>query len=179
MSPAKKKATKKKVEVDESALEWHSEAVEIGSLVEWEKNPRRLTSKQADDLRDSLKLFGYVESIIVDHDKKSIIGGHQRRRMMLQRLLVSPSALIEVRVPNRPLTAKEREQLAIRLNKNEGEWDWDALANNFEAEELMEWGFQPAEFGMEDSTSKSQEKEKKKKLLEQDDSVCTKCKRPF
>ncbi len=176
--PAKKKTAKKTTPVD-AQLEWHSEAVEIGSLIEWSKNPRRLTSKQADDLRDSLKKFGYVETIIVDHDKTTIIGGHQRRRMMLQRLLVSGSALIEVRVPNRPLTPKEFEQLNIRLNKNAGEWDYDILANNFEVEELFEYGFEPKELGMEDETSPSQKKEKKQKLEKDDDSICPHCKRPF
>jgi len=27
------------------------------------------------------------------------------------------------------------------LNKNVGEWDWDALANYFDVGELTEWGF--------------------------------------
>ena len=36
--------------------------------------------------------------------------------------------------------AKEKE-LNIRLNRNTGEWDWDALANYFDVGELTEWGF--------------------------------------
>jgi len=27
------------------------------------------------------------------------------------------------------------------LNKNTGQWDWDSLANYFDAGELLEWGF--------------------------------------
>jgi DNA modification methylase len=29
----------------------------------------------------------------------------------------------------------------VRLNRNTGEWDWDALANCFDVGELLEWGF--------------------------------------
>ena len=43
--------------------------------------------------------------------------------------------------------AKEKE-LNIRLNKNVGEWDWDALANYFDVGELTEWGFMDEELGV-------------------------------
>ena len=29
----------------------------------------------------------------------------------------------------------------VRLNKNTGDWDYDLLANNFDIEELSDWGF--------------------------------------
>ena len=28
----------------------------------------------------------------------------------------------------------------IRLNANTGQWDWDSVANNFEIEEIADWG---------------------------------------
>jgi len=40
--------------------------------------------------------------------------------------------------------AEERE-LNIRLNRNSGEWDWDLLANNFDKDELISWGFDEEE----------------------------------
>jgi hypothetical protein len=36
---------------------------------------------------------------------------------------------------------RERE-LNIRLNKNTGDWDMDALANNFNVDDLKDWGFE-------------------------------------
>lgn len=48
---------------------------------------------------------------------------------------------IEVRVPNRKLTEKEFEELAIRLNKNRGEWDNGLLKQFFDSDSLKEWGF--------------------------------------
>ena len=35
---------------------------------------------------------------------------------------------------------KERE-LNVRLNKNTGDWDFDLLANHFDIDELIDWGF--------------------------------------
>jgi DNA modification methylase len=39
------------------------------------------------------------------------------------------------------LTLDQEKELNIRLNKNVGEWDFDALANYFDVGELTEWGF--------------------------------------
>jgi hypothetical protein len=45
---------------------------------------------------------------------------------------------------------RERE-LNVRLNKTTGEFDFDKLANFFDADELTEWGFSDEElFGDED-----------------------------
>ena len=39
------------------------------------------------------------------------------------------------------LTYEKERELNIRLNKNTGEWDMDNLANFFDMDELVEWGF--------------------------------------
>ena len=44
-------------------------------------------------------------------------------------------------MPDHPLSEKEVEELNIRLNKNTGDWDWDVLANSWDPDELVEWGF--------------------------------------
>jgi len=52
---------------------------------------------------------------------------------------------VECWYPSRLLTDKEVEELNIRLNKNTGNWDFDALANGFEVPDLLEWGFDERE----------------------------------
>lgn len=126
--------------VPPGGLVWRTEQRAVGDLVEWEANPRQLTEKQAADLKESLQRFGYVEPVAIDVDGK-IVGGHQRRRILLDIAAVAPDTLIDVRVPNRPLTDDEFTELAIRLNKNTGEWDWDKLGNAFDIADLTEWGF--------------------------------------
>jgi hypothetical protein len=158
MSPSKK-------------LAWKNVKVRLGDLIEWEQNPRRLTAKQADDLRDSMKKFDYVEPIVVDHDGKTLIGGHQRKRIMIQRLTLDLDTMIDARAPNQPLSEGMRAELSVRLNKNQGEWDFDMLANDFEVSELFEWGFVPKDFDMEDSAGGGKK--------EEDPTICSKCKRPL
>ena len=48
-------------------------------------------------------------------------------------------------MPNKKLTKAEFKEYNIRSNKNTGEFDFDLLANNFEIDELLEWGFDESE----------------------------------
>jgi hypothetical protein len=45
------------------------------------------------------------------------------------------------------LSKEDEKELNIRLNKNTGEFDIDVLANNFEVDELKDWGFKDVELG--------------------------------
>jgi len=155
-------------------IQWRTEKRRIGDLIEWEKNPRRLTEKQAEDLRNSIVKFGYVEEIVLNYDGKSMIGGHQRRRIMQLQLMLDPTTEIDVRLPDRELTPEEREELAIRLNRNSGEWDFDLLANEFDESKLIEWGFEAPEFGMGEEAKPHSMGD-----ANQDHSFCPKCKRPY
>jgi len=38
------------------------------------------------------------------------------------------------------LSEDEKKQFIIKDNVGFGEWDWDDLANNWDAEQLTEWG---------------------------------------
>ena len=118
----------------------------IEELIPSEYNPRQMTGKQNEDLKASLKRFGVVEPILVNmHDdrKNIIIGGHQRLRVWKD-LGNKTIPCVETKV-NR---GRERE-LSIRLNKNTGEFDWDALANEFDIGELEEWGFDDNDFNLD------------------------------
>ena len=57
-------------------------------------------------------------------------------------------------MPETKLSDRDVEELNIRLNRNTGEWDWDILANEWEVEDLQEWGFDD-EFKTESSTPKA------------------------
>jgi len=124
-------------------LTWHTEKRRLGDLIEWDKNPRQLKDHDAEHLKKSLDNFGVADPLIINTDNR-IIGGHMRRRIMLKSGY-KPDDLVDVRVPERELTEREAEELSIRLNKNTGDWDFDALANEFELPDLIEWGFEPFE----------------------------------
>jgi len=40
-------------------------------------------------------------------------------------------------------------ELNVRLNKNVAEWDFDTLANEFELDDLLDWGFDKGELDLE------------------------------
>ena len=120
----------------------------INKLISAEYNPRELTAKQHQDLKDSIMRFGLVDPLIVNTNKERkniLVGGHQRLRIAKE-LGYKTVACVEV-----DLNPDQEKELNIRLNKNTGQWDWDALANYFDVGELTEWGFtDDALFGVED-----------------------------
>lgn len=103
-----------------------------------EYNPRQLTESQYKDLKESMEKFGFVDPIIinVNTDRKNvIIGGHQRVRVANE-LGINKIPCVEI-----DLEYEQERELNVRLNKNTGKWDWDVLANEFEPEDLISWGF--------------------------------------
>lgn len=117
-------------------LEWHIESRSLSELRGYDKNPRKLTKGQLDQLQKSIERFGLIDKPFINTDNV-IIGGHQR--VALLKRLGHETA--EVYVPNRALTSKEVEELNIRHNQNSGSWDYDILANQFDTMELIQWGF--------------------------------------
>jgi ParB-like chromosome segregation protein Spo0J len=132
---------------NESSLVWRTETRRICDLKQWDRNPRRITKEQAKHLATSIIKFGYVEPIAINTDD-TIVGGHMRQAVMLDAGILNDEDIVEVRVPSRELTPSEFEELAIRLNKNTGTWDFDKLSTEFDQTSLREWGFSPMEFGM-------------------------------
>ena len=114
-------------------------------LIMAEYNPRQLTRDQYAQLKDSLTRFGLVDPLIVNKhkDRKNIlVGGHQRLKIAKE-MGMSVIPCVEVELPY-----DQEKELNIRLNKNVGEWDYDALANYFDVGELTEWGFSGDELGL-------------------------------
>ena len=124
----------------------------IDDLIQAEYNPRELTEKQFADLKDSLKRFGIVDPVLVNVNperKDIIIGGHQRLKVW-KHLGNEKIPTIEL-----DLTLDKEKELNVRLNKNTGQFDKDALANFFETDDLIEWGFEEYEFGFVDDVDYS------------------------
>lgn len=123
-------------------MKWTTEKRKLKDLIPYGSNPRILSEKQHKDLTASLKKFGLAEIPAIDTDN-TLIAGHQRVKILSE--LNPPDFEIDVRVPDRKLTKKEFQEYNIRSNKNSGTWDFDILANEFEQDELIEWGFEEKE----------------------------------
>ena len=114
----------------------------IKDLIGAEYNPRELTKDQYKQLKDSLLRFGVVDPVIVNkHPDRDniIIGGHQRSKVWGD---MGNESIPTVELS---LTLDKEKELNVRLNKNTGQFDMDMLANNFDTEDLIEWGFDNGE----------------------------------
>lgn len=128
-------------------MNWHTEKRKLSDLIDWQKNPRQLSKHDAEHIQRSLEKFGVADPLVINLDN-TIIGGHQRKRIL--KMINDPDYEVDVRVPERQLTDEEVAELNIRLNKNTGNWEWDILANEFEMDDLLDWGFSEEElFGEE------------------------------
>jgi len=128
------------------SINWHNEKRRIKDIVPYVANPRQITDKQAKDLKASLAKFGLADPLIINTNNE-LIGGHQRKKILETLLGVAPDFEIDVRVPDRELSIDEARELNVRLNKNVAEWDFDILANDFDLEDLVDWGFSEKELG--------------------------------
>ena len=130
-------------------MKWISEVRSISEITPWDKNPRVLKEKPMKDLRASIDKFGLPEPIVINKDG-TIIGGHGRYYTLIEKGIKKVACFVAAK----QLTEKEFEELNVRLNKNiAGEWDWDALANEFDETDLVDWGFSEEELQVFDDYS--------------------------
>ena len=137
----------------------------ISELKPAEYNPRELTKKQYEDLKTSLSEFGMVNPLLVNmhpNRKNVLIGGHQRARVWAE-MGNDTIPCVEV-----SMELDKEKEVNVRLNKNQGQWDWDLLANNFDSEELIDWGFD-ADDVLKELTEEDAEPEPEVKFAEYDE----------
>ena len=121
-----------------SKLDWTNITVKLGDLKPWADNPRFSTKAQAERLLQSFKEFGQVQTVAVSPDM-DVYDGHQRLSALMT--LHGKDYELDARQSNRPLTDAERRKLVITLHAGAvGAWDWDIVANQWDAPELIEWG---------------------------------------
>lgn len=117
-------------------IKWTLEKRHISDLTPHPHNPRQLSKHDAEHLQKSLSKFGVIDKIVINTDNQ-VIGGHQRINTLKEMGITE----VETWVPERRLSSEESKELCIRLNRNLGEFNWEILANEFETEDLLHWGF--------------------------------------
>jgi ParB family chromosome partitioning protein len=130
-------------------------------------NPRKITEKEYQKLYKSIEEFGLTQPLMVNMKKgreNTVIGGHQRLKV-LKDLGYKEVSCIEL-----DLTAQKEKELNIKMNKTGGEFDMDILLEEFDQEDLKDWGFEDWEFGksadidafLKDSHDEEEEEEEDK-----------------
>ncbi len=116
--------------------DWTDEKIKIDLLKKHPKNPRRISKDAFARLCESIEKLGYYAPIIID-ESNTILAGHQR----FEALKKLGYKEITVRKPNPPLTDEQKLRLLATDNLSRGDWDIDILANEFNYEQLVDWGF--------------------------------------
>jgi len=124
-------------------ITWTNEKRKRSDIIPWERNPRTINNAQAERLVDSVETFGQVETLAIDC-RNNILNGHQRASVLAGQHGMDYE--VDVRVANRVLTERERQQLTVYLHRGTtGAWDFEELANSFEFDDLVTWGFSEEE----------------------------------
>jgi DNA modification methylase len=117
----------------------------IDKLIANELNPRTINRKAYESLKKSLKDFPEMKQLreIVVDENLTILGGHQRIHA-LKELGYSDVTVKQVF----GLTEKQKREFIIKDNTASGEWDTDIIANQWDVEELENWGVPKFELGL-------------------------------
>lgn len=125
-------------------ISWTLTTIFVKDIKEYRHNPRQISSYDLDKLADGISKFGLIDKLICNIDF-TLIGGHQRLAILKSQKVKST----DVWIPSRELEAEEVKELCVRLNRNHGDFDYDLLANEFDIENLLDWGFHADELGIE------------------------------
>ena len=116
-------------------------------------NPRILKDDKFRKLVTSIEKFpemADVRPIVVNMDMV-VIGGNMRLRAMKE------VGWKEAPVQMVDWTEEQQKEFIITDNLGYGEWDWDDLANNWDEQELTDWGLDIPNFDTEGFADKNKE----------------------
>lgn len=109
-----------------------------------ENNPRILKDDKFKKLVQSIKDFPEMLEIrpIVVNNEMMVLGGNMRLKAIQE---IGLKEIPIIKAEN--LTEEQQREFLIKDNVGFGEWDWDALANDWDADELKDWGMDlPGDF---------------------------------
>ena len=100
-------------------------------------NPRVIKDDKFKKLVKSITDFPQMLELrpIVVNDDMIVLGGNMRLKA-LEHLGIEETYIIKAS----DLTDKQEQEFIIKDNVGYGEWDWDQLANEWDVEDLDEWG---------------------------------------
>jgi DNA modification methylase len=109
-------------------------------------NPRLIKDDKFKKLVQSIKDFPEMLSIrpIVVNQDMIILGGNMRFRACKE------AGIKEIPVIVTDLSEDKQREFLIKDNTSGGEWDWDMIANEWDADELEAWGLDLPVFDIKD-----------------------------
>ncbi|MGH2510659.1 MAG: ParB N-terminal domain-containing protein [Ktedonobacteraceae bacterium] len=117
------------------------EYASISELKECDYNPRVWSQDDRRQLKESLTHFGIIDPLIVNSapERMNVVVGGNFRLQMLRELGYDSVPIVRVH-----LTLEKERELNVRLNKNQGQFDFELLAQ-FDESFLADIGFRSEE----------------------------------
>lgn len=124
-----------------------SQLIPIDKIRENPENPRFIKDDKFRKLVQSIKSFPKMMALrpLILDEEGFILGGNMRFKA-LKELGYQQLSSEWVKVAS-GLSKEEKKQFLIRDNISAGQWDWENLANEWDQEQLLDWGFDPWNFG--------------------------------
>jgi hypothetical protein len=110
--------------------------VKIKDLILNPDNPRVIKDYKFKKLVKSIKKFPEMLQYrpIVVNKNMEVLGGNMRTRACIE------AGLKEVYIKVADFTKEQEKEFIIKDNSSFGEWNWDLLANEWETQDLKDWG---------------------------------------
>lgn len=113
------------------------EYVKVSEVKENKNNPRLIKDDKFAKLVKSIKEFPEMLKLrpIVVNDEMTVLGGNMRLKACKE------AGLKEVPIIKASeLTEEQQKEFIIKDNVGFGEWDWEIIANDWDADQLTDWG---------------------------------------
>ena len=123
-----------------------TEIVKLYKIKNNPNNPRLIKDDKFHKLVKSIKEFPEMLKLrpIVVNDELVVLGGNMRKKACKEAGL-KEVPIIKASV----LTAEQQREFIVKDNVGFGEWDWDLIANEWDAEQLDDWGLDlPVDFNV-------------------------------
>ena len=120
--------------------------VKVGEIKANPNNPRIIKDDKFKKLVKSIQEFPEMLKLrpIVVNDDMVVLGGNMRLKACKE------AGLKEIPIIKASsLTEEQQKEFIVKDNVGYGEWDWDDLANNWDAEQLTDWGLDIPNFEVE------------------------------
>ena len=115
----------------------NSKLLKISEVKENPKNPRKINDTMFKQLVKSIQDFpNMLEMRPLVIDENNIVLGGNMRLKALKKLGYDEIPVIKVN----DLTEEQKDQFIIKDNLSYGEWDWDLIYDDWNIDELKDWG---------------------------------------
>jgi ParB-like chromosome segregation protein Spo0J len=122
--------------------------IDIKDIKENKENPRFIKDKQFDKLVNSIKNFPEMlekRPLVLD-ENNIVLGGNMRLKA------IKKAGVKKVWVDiAKDWTENQKKEFIIKDNIGYGNWDWDILANEWDVEELEDWGLDLDGFNIDEN----------------------------